>query len=126
MIKKDTVNLDVYLLCLFHIMFEAGAPLTQEEIIKRGSHIYNKRWWTLKKQLRRAEKIGSLAVQKHDDRIVYYPKMTYEEFLACEEKIMKEIMSDPDCLRHTTFHALPKEMTIEEYNKIKKMIDELE
>ena len=129
MLKKTTVDLDDYTIwCVLHAIFEAGKPLTQEEIVKWVFRVYKKRWWSwsIKKHIKRAVKRQILSEQNRENRITYYPNITYEEFLSYEEKTMNEILNRSEFLRHTTFHASPKVMTLEEYKKLKKLIDELE
>ena len=127
-IKRDSDLDNYYVDWIMCVIFDIEQPLTLAEIREHIYHKFNKRWSKriAKRYIKCAVENRLLSTRIEGERELYYPTLSYDEFQAYEVERMKEWMKNTDLSRYTTFHAMPEEITQEQYDRIKKLIDELE
>ena len=113
---------------MMYVLFEARRPLTQDEITERVKKQYRVRMNPKKTNwhLDYAVNHGLLFKQLSDQETTYYPMISEEAFRQKQEEEFQKILQDGGFSEEFTNKFVTKKWTEEEYEKIKKLVDELE
>ncbi len=113
---------------MMYVLFEARRPLTQDEITERVKKHHRVKMKPQKTSwhLDYAVNHGLLLKQLSDEETSYYPMISEEEFRKKQEEQFQKILQDGGFSEEFTNRFTTKQWTEEEYERIKKLVDELE
>ena len=117
-----------YLDRMMYVLFEARKPLTQDEIVERVRKYHRVKMKPQKtsRHLEYAVNHGLLFKQLSDKETTYSPMISEEEFRQKQNEQFQKILQDGAFSKEFTNKFTTKEWTKEEYERIKKLVDELE
>ncbi len=113
---------------IMRVLFQAGQPLTQEEILARIHDRYKKKCKAkvLQRYIDGAVEIELLVMKSSDQEITYYPTVSQEEYNRKQKERLQQLAQEGAFSDYVASHIVPEEMSEERYERIKKLIDELE
>lgn len=113
---------------MMYILFDANRPLTQDEITESVQKHYRVKMKPQKTiwHLDYAVDNGLMARQLLDEKTTYCPMISEEEFRKKQEERFRQRVQEGCFSDDFTNKFAPQKWTEEEYERIKKLIDELE
>jgi len=117
-----------YIDCMIYVLFDANRPLTVDEItesVKKHYKFKNNRRMTIW-HLDYAVNNGLLSKQVSDEMAIYYPIISENEFRKKQEERFKKRLQEGAFSEEFANKFVTKKWTEEQYERIKKLIDELE
>ena len=121
-LEKDYIDYMIY------VLFDANRPLTLEEITESVKKHYkfkmkrNMAIW----HLDYAVNNGLFSVKSLDEKTTYYPLLSMDEFREKQEEEFQKRLAEGEFSEYFANKFAIEAMSPEEYERIKKLIDELE
>lgn len=129
MLFRKEIRLEYdYIDWMMYVLFDAKRSLTQDELTERVRKHFRVRMNPRKTSwhLDFAVNNGLLSMQLSAEKATYYPIISEEEFRIKQEERFQKLLRDGAFSDEFTNKFTVKKWTEEEYERIKKLIDELE
>ncbi len=121
-LEKDYIDYMIY------VLFDANRPLTLDEITESVKKRYK---FKMKRRmviwhLDYAVNNGLFSVESSDEKTTYYPLISMEEFREKQEEQFQKRLAEGAFSEYFANKFATEALSTEEYERIKKLIDELE